>query len=86
MVGLGAANLLTGFFQGIALSASASRTPVAEVADARTQLAGVVGALAVGGLLMFAPNLLASLPISALAAVVIASALALFEVTDLRRI
>ena len=86
MVGLGAANLLVGLFQGIPISASASRTPVAEAAGARTQLAGVVGALAVGGLLMFAPNLLASLPISALAAVVIASALALFEVTDLRRI
>ena len=86
MVGLGAANLVAGFFQGMPISASASRTPVAEAAGARTQLAGVVGALAVGGLLMFAPNLLASLPTSALAAVVIVSALALIEVTDLRRI
>ena len=86
MVGLGAANLLAGFFQGIPVSASASRTPVAEAAGARTQLAGVVGALAVAGLLIFAPNLLASLPTSALAAVVIASALALVEIADLRRI
>ena len=86
MVALGAANLAAGFFQGMPVSASASRTPVAEAAGARTQLAGVVGALAVAGLLMFGPNLLASLPTSALAAVVIASALALFEVTDLRRI
>ncbi len=86
MVGLGAANLAAGFFQGMPISASTSRTPVAEAAGARTQLAGVVGALAVAGLLMFAPNLLASLPTSALAAVVIASALALIEITDLRRI
>ena len=86
MVALGAANLAAGFFQGMPISASTSRTPVAEAAGARTQLAGVVGALAVAGLLMFAPNLLASLPTSALAAVVIASALALIEVTDLRRI
>jgi high affinity sulfate transporter 1 len=86
MVGLGAANLAAGFFQGIPISASASRTPVAAAAGARTQLAGVVGALAVGGLLLAAPDLLRNLPASALAAVVIASALALIEVADLRRI
>ena len=86
MVALGAANLAAGLFQGIPISASASRTPVAEAAGAQTQLAGVVGACAVAGLLMWAPQLLASLPMSALAAVVIASALALFEITDLRRI
>lgn len=86
MVALGAANLAAGLFQGIPISASASRTPVAEAAGARTQLASVVGALAVAALLMLAPNLLSSLPTAALAAVVIASALALFEVADLRRI
>jgi high affinity sulfate transporter 1 len=86
MVGLGMANLVAGLFQGFPVSASASRTPVAETAGARTQLAGVVGALAVAGLLMLAPNLLQSLPIATLAAVVIVSALALIEVKDLRRI
>ena len=86
MVGLGAANLIAGFFQGFPVSASASRTPVAEAAGARTQLAGVVGALAVASLLLVAPNLLRNLPTTTLAAVVIASAIALIEVTDLRRI
>ena len=86
MVGLGTANLVAGFFQGFPVSASASRTPVAEAAGARTQLAGVVGALAVASLLLIAPNLLANLPTTTLAAVVIASAIALIEVTDLRRI
>jgi MFS superfamily sulfate permease-like transporter len=86
MVALGAANLAAGLFQGIPISASASRTPVAEAAGAQTQLAGVVGAMTVAGLLTWAPNLLASLPKAALAAVMIASALALFEITDLRRI
>lgn len=86
MVGLGAANLAAGLFQGIPISASASRTPVAEAAGAKTQLAGIVGALAVAALLMFAPKLLANLPSSALAAVVIASAIALIEIADLRRI
>jgi high affinity sulfate transporter 1 len=86
MVGLGAANLVAGLFLGFPVSASASRTPVAEAAGARTQLAGVVGALAVASLLLMAPNLLRNLPTTTLAAVVIASAIALIEVTDLRRI
>jgi high affinity sulfate transporter 1 len=86
MVGLGVANLLTGFFQGIPISSSSSRTPVAEAAGARTQLTGVFGAVAVALLLVFAPDLLQHLPNSALAAVVIASAIGLFEFKDLRRI
>jgi high affinity sulfate transporter 1 len=86
MVGLGAANLAAGFFQGFPVSSSSSRTPVAEAAGARTQLTGVVGAVAVALLLVAAPNLLEHLPASALAAVVIASAIGLIEIDDLRRI
>lgn len=86
MVALGAANLATGFFQGFPISSSSSRTPVAEAAGARTQLTGIVGAIAVAALLVFAPGLLRHLPYAALAAVVIASALGLFEIADLRRI
>ena len=86
MVGLGVANLAAGFFQGIPISSSSSRTPVAEAAGSRTQLTGVVGALTVALLLVVAPDLLRHLPASALAAVVIASAIGLIEVSDLRRI
>ena len=86
MVGLGAANLAAGFFQGFPISSSSSRTPVAEAAGARTQVTGVVGAIAIALLLIFAPNLLQHLPQTALAAVVIASAIGLFEIGDLRRI
>jgi high affinity sulfate transporter 1 len=86
MVGLGVANLATGFFQGFPISSSASRTPVAEAAGARTQLTSVVGALAIALLLMVAPNLLQHLPSAALAAVVIAAAIGLIEIADLRRI
>ena len=86
MVGLGAANLAAGFFQGFPISSSSSRTPVAEAAGSRTQLTGVVGALSICVLLLFAPALLKNLPNAALAAVVIASAIGLFEVADLRRI
>jgi high affinity sulfate transporter 1 len=86
MMGLGAANFFAGFFQGFPISSSSSRTPVAEAAGARTQLTGVVGALAIALLLLLAPNLLRHLPNTALAAVVISSAIGLIEVKDLRRI
>jgi MFS superfamily sulfate permease-like transporter len=59
---------------------------VAEAAGARTQLTSVVAALLIAFLLLTAPNLLQHLPKTALAAVVIASAIGLFEVTDLKRI
>jgi high affinity sulfate transporter 1 len=85
MVGLGIANLATGFFQGFPISSSSSRTPVAEAAGARTQLTSVVGAIAIALLLLVAPNLLQHLPTSALAAVVIAAAIGLIEIADLRR-
>ncbi|HXX31306.1 MAG TPA: sulfate permease [Myxococcaceae bacterium] len=86
MVGLGVANLAAAFFQGFPISSSSSRTPVAEAAGARSQLTGVIGALAIALLLVLAPELLQHLPHTALAAVVIAAAIGLVEVSDLRRI
>jgi MFS superfamily sulfate permease-like transporter len=49
-------------------------------------LTGVVGAVAIALLLVLAPALLEDLPNTALAAIVIASAIGLFEIPDLRRI
>jgi MFS superfamily sulfate permease-like transporter len=86
MIGLGMANLAAGFFRGLPVSSSASRTPVAEASGAKSQLAGVVGAAAIALMLVRAPTLLRDLPLSALSAVVIASAIGLFEVADLRRL
>jgi len=86
MIGLGMANLAGGFFRGFPVSSSASRTPVAEASGAKTQLTGLVGAAAIALLLVHAPTLLRNLPYAALAAVVIASAIGLFEVADLRRL
>jgi len=86
MIGLGAANLAAGLFQGFPVSSSSSRTPVAEAAGSKSQLTGVVGALAVAALLLVAPSLMRYLPNSALAAVVIAAVIGLFEFTDLKRI
>ncbi len=44
MFGLGVANLASGLFQGIPISSSSSRTPVAEAAGSQTQLTGIIGA------------------------------------------
>src|SRR6476620_11200745 len=86
MVGLGAANLAAGFFQGFPISSSSSRTPVAEAAGSKTQMTGVIGALVVALVIVAAPMLFKDLPYSALAAVVIAAAIGLFEFSDLARI
>jgi MFS superfamily sulfate permease-like transporter len=86
MVGLGAANFAAGFFQGFPISSSSSRTPVAEAAGSKTQLTGGVGALVVALLIVAAPMLFQYLPYAALAGVVIAAAIGLFEFGDLARI
>jgi high affinity sulfate transporter 1 len=80
LVALGLTNTATGLFRGFPVSASISRTPVAEAAGARTQLTGLVGAAAVVALLLWLPDLFRNLPSSVLAAVVIAAALGLIEV------
>src|SRR4051794_25878733 len=83
MIGIVVANLGAGLFQGFAVSTSGSRTAVAEQSGARSQLAGIVGAALVAVLLLFLNTLLADLPQTALAAVVIVAALSLMDVRAL---
>ncbi len=84
MIGIGAANAFAGLFQGFPVSTSGSRTAVAEQAGAKSQVTGVVGAVLVAIMLVFVPGLLANLPNSALAAIVIAAALSLVDIASLR--
>jgi high affinity sulfate transporter 1 len=86
MIALGAANLATGLFQGFPISSSASRTPVAESAGAKTQLTGVVGALVIVVMLLFAPSVLRNLPQATLGGIVIVAATSLIEVGKVRRL
>lgn len=86
IIALGAANLASGLFQGFSISSSSSRTPVAEQAGAKSQLTGVVGALTVAALLIFAPSLLQNLPNAALGAVVIAACISLVDVQGVVRL
>ena len=85
MIGMGAANIAAGLFQGFAVSTSGSRTAVAEQSKAKSQVTGVVGAGLVAVLLLFLNSLLADLPQTALAAVVIVAALSLMDLGILRR-
>ena len=86
MIALGAANVAAGLFQGFSISSSSSRTPVAEQAGAKTQLTGVVGAICIALLLVFAPTLLQNLPNAALGAVVIAACLSLVDIQGFVRL
>ena len=85
MIGIGAANIAAAFFQGFAISTSGSRTAVAEQSGAKSQATGLVGAGIVALLLLFFNSLLADLPNSALAAVVIAAAVSLMNIPVLVR-
>jgi high affinity sulfate transporter 1 len=86
LVGIGSANLLAGLFQGFPISTSGSRTAVAEQSGAKTQLTGVVAALAVLAMLLFVPGLVRNLPQSALAAIIIAASFSLIDLAALRRL
>ncbi|WP_081061849.1 SulP family inorganic anion transporter [Burkholderia territorii] len=85
-IALGLSNLAAGLLQGFAVSASGSRTPVAEAAGAKTQATGVVAAAVVATLLLFAPRALAHTPQSVLAAVVIAACVNMIEVPGVVRL
>ena len=86
LIGIGSANLLAGLFQGFPVSTSGSRTAVAEQSGARTQLTGLAAAGCVLAMLLFVPGLMRNLPQPALAALVIAAAISLLDLAELRRL
>ncbi len=86
LVALGVANVASGFFRGFPISASNSRTPVAEAAGSRTQLTGVVAAGALLVISYAAPSAFRHLPSSSLAAIVVAAAFTLIDLPALARL
>jgi high affinity sulfate transporter 1 len=86
MIGIGAANLAAGFFQGFPVSTSGSRTAVAERAGAKTQLTGITGAALIILMIVLVPGLFRSLPQPALAAVVITASLSLADIPGTMRL
>jgi len=83
IMALGASNVAVGFFQGFPVSASTSRTATSRAAGGTSQIVGVISAVLLLVLLLVGAAGLESLPGAALAAVVIAAAIHLF---DLRRV
>lgn len=79
LIGIGGANIAGGLLGGFAVSASSSRTPVAEQAGSRSQLTGVVGAALIVLFILAVPGLTGYLPVATLAAVVVAAALSLID-------
>jgi high affinity sulfate transporter 1 len=86
MVGIGVANIAAGLFQGFPVSTSGSRTAVSEQAGSRSQLTGVVGAIMITIVLVFATSLMKNVPQPALGAIVIAAALFLADIPATRRL
>ncbi len=86
MIGIGAANLAAGLFQGFPVSTSGSRTAVAERSGSKSQLTGVVGAALIIIMIVFLPGLFRNLPNPALAAVVITASLSLADIPGTMRL
>jgi len=86
LLGLGAANLLTGLFQGYPSAGGLSQSAVNEKAGARTPLSLVFASLALGLVLLFLTGLLHNLPQAVLAAVVLAAVAGLINVRELRHL
>ncbi len=86
MIGIGTANIAAGLFQGFPVSTSGSRTAVAEQSGAKTQVSGLVGAAFILLMLVAVPGLFRNLPQPTLAAVVMAAAFSLADISGMKRL
>ncbi len=86
MRALGISNIVGGLMSGFPVSASSSRTPVAEQAGARTPVAGIIGSILLIGFLAFLPGATRFLPTAGIAAVVLVAASALADVRGTLRL
>jgi MFS superfamily sulfate permease-like transporter len=85
-IALGVADIGAGLLQGFAVSGADSRTAVNDSVGGRTQVTGLVTAGLIVVVLLFLTGPLAGLPIAVLAAVLINSALGLFDLESLKRL
>lgn len=86
LIALGVANIATGMFHGFPVSASSSRTPVADALGSRTQLTGVISAVLMLVIALAAPATFRHVPEAALAAIVVAAAITLIDIPALVRL
>ena len=85
LLALGAANLASGVFGGFATDASLSQTATGEAAGARSQVSSLVTSGLILATAIFLAPLFGTLPNAVLGAIVIAAALGLMDVSEMRR-
>ena len=84
--GFGAANVAAGLFGGFPVTGADSRTAINDALGGKTQVAGLVAAVALAFSLLFLTRLLVYLPLAALGAVLASAAVDLFDFRALIRI
>lgn len=83
-IGLGAANIASGFSQGFAISGTDSRTAISDSAGGKTHMTGIVAAVVMLVVLLFFTSPLAYLPVAVIGAVLISAAVGLFNFPYIR--
>ena len=86
LAALGVSDILTGFFQGFACTGSQARTAVNDAAGAKTPVASLMAAVMLAVFLIFLTQLIARLPVVALAAILIYGGFTLVEFDVMKRI
>lgn len=86
LLGVGAANVVGSFFQGIPASGSFSRSAVNDQAGARTPLSNVFAATVIALTLLFLTPLFYYLPMPALAAIIMVAGFGLIDMAELREL
>lgn len=86
LIAVGMGNIASGLTQGLPISASGSRTAVAEASGGRTQLTSIVAACVVAVAMLFLTDVLYFLPSAALGGILIAAAWNLCDLGEFRRI
>ena len=84
LLALGAANAASGISQGMPVGASGSRTTVNDAMGASSQLAGLMAAAVVAGILLFLTAPIADLPKAVLGAVIVSAVLGLVDLPGWR--
>src|SRR5262249_25949821 len=86
LIGFGAANIASGLFGGFPVSGADSRTAINDAVGGRTQLAGIVAAVALVVALAVFSGVLQLIPIAALGAVLASAAVDLLDLRAFSRL
>jgi len=86
LIAFGACNIVSGLVQGFPVTGAASRTALSNAMGGKTQLVGLVAAVAMLLFLLVLTKPLALLPNAALAAIIIVSCLSLFDISSVREL